>query len=74
MKGLNIFSWINFALAAVCLLISCIEAFELYWSDWNVHWKLAALIFVLAAILSLLVSRALKQIKEELELKMLINQ
>ena len=74
MKELNIFSWSSFALAAVCLLVSCIEAFEFYWSGWSVHWKLAALIFVLAAILSLLVTRALKQIKEDLELKMLINQ
>ena len=74
MKELNIFSWISFALAAVCLLLSSMEAFALYWSDWNVHCKLAALIFVLAAILSLLVTRALKQIKEDLELKILINQ
>ena len=74
MKELKIFSWSSFALAVACLLISCIEDFEHYWSDWNVHWKLAALIFVLAAILSLLVTRALKQNKEELDLKMLIIQ
>jgi hypothetical protein len=73
MKGLNIFSWISFALAAVCLLVSRIEDFLRYWSDWDVHWKLAALIFFLAAILSLLVVRALKKIKEELELKVLMN-
>ena len=65
--------FICLTLAAVCLLVSRIEDFLRYWSDWDVHWKLAALIFVLAAILSLLVVRALKKIKEELELKVLMN-
>ena len=73
MKGLKIFSWINFGLAAVCLLIAHIEAFVEYKSDWAVHWKLAALIFVLAAVLSLLVVRALKQFKEDWELKELMR-
>ena len=69
MKELKIFSWINFGLAAACLLIAHIEALV----EWAVHWKLAALIFVLAAVLSLLVVRALKQFKEDWELKELMR-
>lgn len=69
MKGLKIFGWICLGLTLVCLLMPQIEAF---WND-EIHWQLSALIFFLAAILSWLVSRALKEIKNDLDLKMLMS-
>jgi hypothetical protein len=45
-----------------------------FYDEHSLLWQLAALIFALAAVLSLLVVRALKQIKDDLELKMLMNQ
>lgn len=69
MKGLKIFGWVCLGLALVCLLVA------LFQSEWTypILWHLMALVFSLAAILSLLVTRALKQIREDLELKMLMQ-
>ena len=70
MKGLNIFGWVSLTLSVVCLLVTCLGDL---WEYDEICWKVSALIFGLTAILSWLVVRALKQIKQELELKMLMN-
>jgi hydrogenase-4 membrane subunit HyfE len=70
MKGLKIFGWISLALAIVCLLVT---RFGNLWEYDEICWKISVLIFGVSAIVSWLVARALKQIKEELELKMLMN-
>ena len=44
------------------------------YSENSLLWQIAALVFFLTAILSLLVVRTLKRIKEDLELKMIMNQ
>jgi hypothetical protein len=76
-KGLKVFGWICFGLALICLLPAN-DFIELSWTgryyaESAPHWLLAALVFFIAAILSWLVSRALKQIKNDLELKMLMK-
>jgi hypothetical protein len=76
MKGLKIFSWICFGLALISLIPGYfISSLDMrFYDEHSLLWQLAALIFALAAVLSLLVVRALKQIKDDLELKMLMNQ
>ncbi len=78
MKGLKIFGWICFGLALVCFVLShTLDYIGLSWrnfySEYSSHMVVAALVFFVAAILSWLVSRALKEIKNDLELKMLMK-
>lgn len=79
MKGLKIFGWICFGLALVCLIpVNIIDYIELSWTgrfydEYASHCLVLALVFFVVAILSWLVSRALKQIKNDLELKILMN-
>ena len=78
MKGLKIFGWICFGLSLICLVLShFLEYIGISWAnfydEYSLHWTVASLVFFLAAILSWLVSRALKEIKNDLELKMLMN-
>lgn len=77
MKGLKIFGWICFGLALVCFVLGyymdCIGHWSYFYDEYASHCLVVALVFFLAAILSLLVSRALKEIKENLELKMLMQ-
>ncbi len=70
MKGLKVFSWSCLALALVSLLISFFA--DTYWNAFLI-WRLSALVFALAFILSLLVIRALKEIKEQTDLKILMK-
>jgi hypothetical protein len=82
MKGLKIFGWTSLVLSVLCFF-EMFGIFDQPWFDdfflarlfWNFEfpWAAAGLIFCLAAILSWLLIRALNQIKEELELKILMN-
>ena len=69
MKGLKIFGWICFGAALVCFAIAY---FIVAWYD-MFGWQVSSVVFLLASILSLLVIRALKQLKEDLELKIIMN-
>lgn len=78
MKGLKIFGWICFGIGLVCFVLShTMDYIGLPWGyyhdEYASHCLVVALVFFLAAILSWLVSRALKEIKNDLELKMLMN-
>ena len=83
MKALKIFGWICFGLSLICLICShaleyiTMEYVGLNWSyfydEYSLRWTVVSLVFFLAAILSWLVSRALKEIKNDLELKILMN-
>lgn len=78
MKGLKIFGWVCFGMGVFSLLLShALEYIGLNWGyfydEYSLHWTVASLVFFLAAILSRLTCRALKQLREELELKLLMN-
>jgi hypothetical protein len=75
MKGLKIFGWMCFGFGLISLFPGhFISYFNMrLYSEHSLLWQVAALVFFLTAILSLLVVRTLKQIKEDLELKMIMN-
>ena len=79
MKGLKIFGWICFGLALVCLILPDVRDYiefswtGHYYNEDALHWLVVSLIFFGAAILSWLVRRALKEIKDDLELKILME-
>ena len=77
MKGLRIFGWSCFGLSLVCFVISrLLYHMDFAWylrEEYSGNYLLIALIFLLPAILSWLVIRALKEMREDLELKMLME-
>lgn len=78
MKGLKIFGWICFGMGLVCFVLShAVEWLGLplgyFYDEYASHCLVVALVFFVAAVLSWLVSRALKEIKNDLELKMLMQ-
>jgi hypothetical protein len=72
MKKLKIFAWLCTGIALLCWLEACYTFEIIVWYD-EYHWALAALCFSLAAILSWLTVWALKELREQLELKILMS-
>ena len=70
MKGLKYFVWTCLALCLGCFVMSRI------YKNWFQEdmFELLSLVFLVFSVLSSLVIRALKEIREELELKILIKQ
>ena len=69
MKGLKYFAWTCLALCLVCFLMA-----RIYHNWYNEEiYKLLSLVFLLFSVLSTLLIRALKEIQEYIELKILMN-
>ncbi len=69
MKGLKYFGWTCLALCLFCFLMARI------YNNWynEETYKLLSLVFLLFSVLSTMLIRALKEIQEHLELKILMN-
>lgn len=69
MKGLKYFRWTCLVLCLGCFLLTKI------YNNWYQEdiFKIMSLVFLLFSVLSFLLVRALKEIQEHLELKILMN-